>query len=244
MASTPPSFLSHLVAVLSIYELAQPGSSLSLMLSSQPVPRWDGQRTWETDTILQSLSAIGVRLGFEPLESDEIPEDETERPTDLQNPTKLPLPPPGPLVIPGPQTEMSALEELRLFKASVSDVARVCNAVVRGDLTQKITANVEGIVMNQLKDVINTMVDRLSQFSEEIIHVSFDFSSGCCNGFPGGPRVEPEGVWRELTGVVNKLAYTLTNQVFSSRLKVSQYYSSQTLTDTLSRRGCQSRGSG
>jgi len=75
--------------------------------------------------------------------------------------------PPGssPLVIPmGPlaaaafESGMSAVEELRLLKAQVQDVARVCNAVARGDLSQKITVPVQGVVMVQLKDVINTMV--------------------------------------------------------------------------------------
>jgi hypothetical protein len=56
---------------------------------------------------------------------------------------------------------MSANEELQLLKAQVHDVARVCNAVARGDLSQKITVTVQGVVMVQLKDVINTMV-RLS----------------------------------------------------------------------------------
>lgn len=39
---------------------------------------------------------------------------------------------------------MSAVEELRLLKAQISDVARVCNCVARGDLTQKITDPVWG----------------------------------------------------------------------------------------------------
>lgn len=75
--------------------------------------------------------------------------------------------PPGssPLVVPmGPlaaaafESGMSAVEELKLLKAQVQDVARVCNAVARGDLSQKITVPVQGVVMVQLKDVINTMV--------------------------------------------------------------------------------------
>jgi osomolarity two-component system, sensor histidine kinase NIK1 len=53
---------------------------------------------------------------------------------------------------------MSAIEELKLLKSQVQDVARVCSAVARGDLTQKITVQVEGVVMVELKEVINTMV--------------------------------------------------------------------------------------
>jgi osomolarity two-component system sensor histidine kinase NIK1 len=66
--------------------------------------------------------------------------------------------PPGPLATAAFESGMSAVEELRLLKAQVQDVARVCNAVARGDLSQKITVPVQGVVMVQLKDVINTMV--------------------------------------------------------------------------------------
>ena len=66
--------------------------------------------------------------------------------------------PPGPLVAAAFESGLSAVEELRLLKAQVQDVARVCNAVARGDLSQKITVPVQGVVMVQLKEVINTMV--------------------------------------------------------------------------------------
>ena len=77
--------------------------------------------------------------------------------------------PPGPLATAAFESGMSAIEELRLLKAQVQDVARVCNAVARGDLSQKITVPVQGVVMVQLKDVINTMV-RSSTFFSFIIH--------------------------------------------------------------------------
>ena len=69
----------------------------------------------------------------------------------------------SPQVVPmGPLTTgaggMSAVDELSLLKDQVQDVARVCNAVARGDLSQKITVPVQGVVMVQLKDVINKMV--------------------------------------------------------------------------------------
>lgn len=65
--------------------------------------------------------------------------------------------PMGPLAAAAFESGMSAVEELKLLKAQVQDVARVCNAVARGDLSQKITVPVQGVVMVQLKDVINTM---------------------------------------------------------------------------------------
>ena len=110
------------------------------------------------------------------------------------------------------ESGMSAVEELRLLKALVQDVAGVCNAVARGDLSQKITVKVEGIVMAQLKDVINGMVDKLSQFSKEVIRVSVEVGT---EGKLGGQALvlDVEGTWRKLTDVVNKLAANLTNQV-------------------------------
>ena len=48
------------------------------------------------------------------------------------------------------------MEELKLLKTQVQDVSLVCQAVARGDLSQKITLPVEGNVMIQLKEVINT----------------------------------------------------------------------------------------
>ncbi|KAF8490126.1 hypothetical protein F5888DRAFT_1621258 [Russula emetica] len=107
---------------------------------------------------------------------------------------------------------MSAVEELRLLKTQVQDVARVCNAVARGDLSQKITVHVQGVVMVQLKDVINGMVDKLGQFAKEVTRVSQEVGT---EGYLGGQALvlDVEGTWRELTGVVNKLAANLTNQV-------------------------------
>jgi osomolarity two-component system, sensor histidine kinase NIK1 len=109
---------------------------------------------------------------------------------------------------------MSAVEELKLLKAQVQDVARVCRAVAAGDLSQKITVPVQGVVMVQLKDVINTMVERLGQFAQEVTRVSLEVGT---EGKLGGQAVvvDVEGTWRELTAVVNKLAENLTIQVRS-----------------------------
>ncbi|KAI9435062.1 HAMP TYPE histidine kinase [Lactarius indigo] len=112
--------------------------------------------------------------------------------------------PPGPLTTAAFESGMSAVEELRLLKAQVQDVARVCNA--------KITVPVQGVVMVQLKDVINGMVDKLGQFAREVTRVSQEVGT---EGKLGGQALvlDVEGTWRELTGVVNKLAANLTNQV-------------------------------
>jgi osomolarity two-component system, sensor histidine kinase NIK1 len=79
------------------------------------------------------------------------------------SPSYLPLiVPPTPL---STEPALPALEELRLLKAQLGDVARVCNAVARGDLSHKITVPVRGTVMVQLKDIINTMVFITSSFN-------------------------------------------------------------------------------
>ncbi|KIJ42784.1 hypothetical protein M422DRAFT_170534 [Sphaerobolus stellatus SS14] len=122
--------------------------------------------------------------------------------------------PPGPLTAAAFESGMSAVEELKLLKAQVQDVARVCKAVALGDLSQKITVPVQGSVMVQLKDVINTMVDKLAQFAKEVTRVSQEVGS---EGKLGGQAVvlDVDGTWRELTNVVNVLAANLTNQVRS-----------------------------
>ncbi|KAH0581014.1 hypothetical protein H2248_012158 [Termitomyces sp. 'cryptogamus'] len=63
-------------------------------------------------------------------------------------------------------------DEFHLLKSQVPDVARVCDAVARGDLSQKITVPVHGAIMVQIKDVVNTMVDKLSQFAKEGTRIS------------------------------------------------------------------------
>ena len=90
--------------------------------------------------------------------------------------------PMGPLAAAAFESGMSAVEELKLLKAQVQDVARVCNAVARGDLSQKITVPVQGVVMVQLKDVINTMVSAISRLASllaisELTKTPFRWSS-------------------------------------------------------------------
>lgn len=78
------------------------------------------------------------------------------------NSSPMIVPTGGALALASFESGMSAVEELRLLKAQVEDVARVCQAVAEGDLSQKITVLVQGPVMSKLKDVINGMVNFLS----------------------------------------------------------------------------------
>ncbi|KIK66346.1 hypothetical protein GYMLUDRAFT_239314 [Collybiopsis luxurians FD-317 M1] len=120
----------------------------------------------------------------------------------------------GPMAAIVLESGLSALDELKLLKQQVQDVARVCKAVADGDLSQKITVPVQGAMMVKFKEVINTMVDNLNIFAKEVTRVAHEVGT---EGRLGGQALvsDVEGTWRELTTVVNKLAANLTNQVRS-----------------------------
>jgi len=90
----------------------------------------------------------------------------------LSSSSPLVVPLGGPLATAAFESGMSVVKELHLLRAQVQDVARVCNAVARSNLSQKITVPVQGVIMVQLKDVINGMVDKLGQFAREVTRVS------------------------------------------------------------------------
>jgi signal transduction histidine kinase/HAMP domain-containing protein/ActR/RegA family two-component response regulator len=93
----------------------------------------------------------------------------------------------------------------------VRDIAQVATAVARGDLTQKITVDVKGEML-ALKDTLNTMVDQLSAFADEVTRVAREVGT---EGRLGGQAQVPGvgGTWRDLTDSVNFMAGNLTSQV-------------------------------
>ncbi|MDE2322654.1 MAG: HAMP domain-containing protein, partial [candidate division NC10 bacterium] len=93
----------------------------------------------------------------------------------------------------------------------VRNIAAVTTAVARGDLSQKITVDARGEIL-QLKDTINTMVDQLGSFASEVTRVAREVGT---EGRLGG-QAEVKGVsgtWKDLTDNVNLLAGNLTSQV-------------------------------
>ncbi len=91
------------------------------------------------------------------------------------------------------------------------DVSKVATAIANGDLTQKITVEVRGEIL-QIKDVINKMVDQLNSFAAEVTRVAKEVGT---EGKLGG-QAEVKGVsgtWKDLTDNVNGLAGNLTAQV-------------------------------
>ena len=51
------------------------------------------------------------------------------------------------------------------------NIADVATAVARGDLSQKITVDARGEIL-ELKNTLNTMVDQLSSFADEVTRVA------------------------------------------------------------------------
>jgi signal transduction histidine kinase/HAMP domain-containing protein/CheY-like chemotaxis protein len=95
--------------------------------------------------------------------------------------------------------------------AQVRNIAQVGTAVAKGDLSQKITVAAEGEIL-QLKDTVNTMVDQLSSFADEVTRVAREV--GTEGKLGGQAQVKGvSGVWRDLTDNVNYMGSNLTAQV-------------------------------
>ncbi|GEJ59144.1 HAMP domain-containing protein [Anaeromyxobacter diazotrophicus] len=95
--------------------------------------------------------------------------------------------------------------------AQVRNIAKVTTAVAKGDLSQKITVDAKGEIL-ELKNTINVMVDQLSSFAAEVTRVAKEVGT---EGRLGG-QADVKGVsgtWKDLTDNVNGLAANLTNQV-------------------------------
>jgi len=95
--------------------------------------------------------------------------------------------------------------------AQVRNIADVTIAVANGDLSKKITVDVQGEIL-QLKEAINTMVDQLRSFAAEVTRVAREVGT---EGKLGGQALVPgvAGTWKDLTDNVNVMAANLTAQV-------------------------------
>src|SRR6266496_3912001 len=93
----------------------------------------------------------------------------------------------------------------------VRDISQVATAVARGDLSQTITVDARGEIL-ELKETINTMVDQLSAFAGEVTRMAREVGT---EGKLGG-QADVQGVsgtWKDLTESVNVMAANLTDQV-------------------------------
>src|SRR4029079_1270912 len=95
--------------------------------------------------------------------------------------------------------------------AQVRNIADVTTAIARADLSRQITGVVKGEIF-ELKNTINTMVDRLNAFAGEVTRVAREVGT---EGRLGG-QAQVSGVagtWKDLTDTVNVMAANLTEQV-------------------------------
>ncbi|WP_236589252.1 HAMP domain-containing protein [Ramlibacter aurantiacus] len=95
--------------------------------------------------------------------------------------------------------------------AQVRNIADVATAVANGDLSKKITVDVQGEIL-ELKNTLNTMVDQLNSFAGEVTRVAREVGT---EGKLGGQAQVPgvAGTWKDLTDNVNSMANNLTSQV-------------------------------
>jgi signal transduction histidine kinase/HAMP domain-containing protein/CheY-like chemotaxis protein len=95
----------------------------------------------------------------------------------------------------------------------VRSIAEVTTAVAKGDLSQKIRVDARGEIL-ELKETINTMVDQLSAFADEVTRVAREV--GTQGNLGGQANVRGvSGTWKDLTDNVNVMASNLTMQVRS-----------------------------
>jgi HAMP domain-containing protein len=102
--------------------------------------------------------------------------------------------------------------------APTAEIARVIEAVAEGDLSQHMALEIEGRPLRgefrRIGRTVNTMVDQLSSFADEVTRVAREVGT---EGMLGG-QADVRGVagtWRALTDSVNAMASNLTNQVRS-----------------------------
>ncbi|HWH48640.1 MAG TPA: HAMP domain-containing protein, partial [Burkholderiales bacterium] len=97
-----------------------------------------------------------------------------------------------------------------------SEVARVMDAVARGDLSQTMVLEIDGGPLRgeffRIGTIVNTMVDQLNAFASEVSRVAREVGT---EGKLGGQAQVPgvAGTWKDLTDNVNLMAANLTGQV-------------------------------
>jgi len=95
--------------------------------------------------------------------------------------------------------------------SQVRNIAEVTTAVANGDLSKKITVDVQGEIL-ELKNTINTMVDQLNALASEVTRVAHEV--GTEGKLGGQAQVKGVGgIWKNLTENVNSMASNLTSQV-------------------------------
>ena len=97
-----------------------------------------------------------------------------------------------------------------------SEMARVIEAVARGDLSQNMATEIEGRAFEgeflRTAKIVNTMVNQLSAFASEVTRVAREVGTEGKLGGQANVR-GVAGTWKDLTDNVNLMAGNLTDQV-------------------------------
>src|SRR5882724_4031155 len=97
-----------------------------------------------------------------------------------------------------------------------SEMARVIGAVANGDLSERMTLEVDGRLLKgeflRTVKTVNSMVDQLGSFASEVTRVAREV--GTEGKLGGEAKVKGvAGTWKDLTDSVNSMASNLTSQV-------------------------------
>src|SRR5436190_612434 len=95
--------------------------------------------------------------------------------------------------------------------SQVRNIAEVTTEVESVDLAQRMTVEDRGEVV-ELKNTINTMVDQLSSFADEVTRVAREVGTEGMLGRQADVK-GVSGTWKDLTDSVNGMANNLTGQV-------------------------------
>lgn len=105
---------------------------------------------------------------------------------------------------------------IRNLVQPTTEVVRVVTSVAKGDLSQKMSLEIDGRNIKgeflRIGNTVNAMVDQLNSFTAEVTRVAKEVGT---EGKLGG-QAEVKGIsgtWKELTNNVNQLAGNLTSQV-------------------------------
>jgi methyl-accepting chemotaxis protein len=92
----------------------------------------------------------------------------------------------------------------------VRSITKVAMSIAAGNLREKIAVDAEGEVL-QLKETLNSMVDQLNTFSDEVTHLAKEVVSGKLGSQAHVSDID--GTWKDLMDNVNLMAANLTGQV-------------------------------
>ncbi|HVJ88837.1 MAG TPA: HAMP domain-containing protein, partial [Labilithrix sp.] len=95
--------------------------------------------------------------------------------------------------------------------SQVRNIAVISTAIANGDLSEKITVEAKGEIL-ELKNTINATLDQLRSFAAEVTRVAREVGTEGKLGAQANVK-GVSGTWKDLTDNVNLLAGNLTNQV-------------------------------